>query len=161
MALHEVHIEKGQLSKFEDYKAVFEDSALLRHYGEYVWDWVKQGLMEESAFVAVDRNGEYVGFMWMQMESMYANQPYLSLLGVRKDYRGHGVGEMLIRHFIKLYEDAGYDRGLIAVNDFNPRARLLYESMGFHKIAQFPEALTPETNDLYLLMRKSGFQSNV
>lgn len=161
MAVHEINIEKGKLGKYEEYQKIFEDSTLLRHYGDYVYEWMKQGLMDDNVYIAVDGNGESVGFMWMEMQSMYANQPYLSLLGVRKDYRGKGVGEKLIRFFIKQYEDAGYDRGLIAVNDFNPRARILYEAMGFHKITEFPEALTPTTNSVYLLMRKSGFNSNV
>lgn len=161
MAVHEINIVKGECGKYEEYVKIFEDSTLLRHYGENVYDWMKQGLMDDNVYIAVDRNGEYVGFMWMEMNSMYANQPYLDLLGVRKDYRGRGVGEKLIQYFIDTYEAAGYDRGLIAVNDFNPRARQLYESMGFHKITQFPEALTPTTNDVYLLMRKKTFNSNV
>jgi ribosomal protein S18 acetylase RimI-like enzyme len=92
--------------------------------------------------------------MWMQIESVYANMPYLALLGVRRDYRSHGIGQMLLKYFIQSYESKGYDRGFIAVNDFNPLARRLYEDMGFHKFMQMPESLDPSHN-LYLLMRKT------
>ncbi len=161
MAVHEVHIVKAVPEKFEEYKKIFEGSTLLRHYKENIYEWMEAGLAADEVYIAEDGHGEAVGFMWMQMQSMYAEQPYLALLGVRSDYRAHGVGQKLIQFFIDAYEAAGYDRGLIAVNDFNPRARILYEDMGFHKIIQYPEALS-NSNKVYLLMRKSKkFSSNV
>ena len=161
MAVHEIHIVKAVPEKFEEYKKIFEGSTLLRHYKENIYEWMEAGLAADEVYIAEDGHGEAVGFMWMQMQSMYAEQPYLALLGVRSDYRAHGVGQKLIQFFIDAYEAAGYDRGLIAVNDFNPRARILYEDMGFHKIIQYPEALS-NSNNVYLLMRRSRkFNSNV
>lgn len=161
MAVSEVHVVKATAEKFKEYKKIFEGSTLLRHYGQNIYEWMEAGLASGEAYIAEDRNGEAVGFMWMQLESMYAEQPYLALLGVRTDYRYHGVGQMLIEYFINTYEALGYERGLIAVNDFNPRARALYEAMGFHKITQYPEAISP-SNNVYLLMRKTRkFNSNV
>lgn len=154
MALHEVHIVKADPSRLEDYKKIFVDSTLLRHYGDMLYEWLEAGLASGELWIAEDRNGEAVGSMIMTLESMYANLPYLALLGVRKDYRNKGVGEKLLRYFIDSYESLGIDRGFIAVNDFNPRARLLYTAMGFNKFATFPEALDPSHN-VYLLMRKS------
>lgn len=161
MAVHSVHVVKADPEKFEEYKKIFEGSSLLRHYGEDVYGWMKMGLDAGEGYIAEDANGEAVGFMWMQIPSIYADLPYIALLGVRKDYRAHGVGQLLIRFFINVYEKVGYDRALIAVNDFNPRARILYEDMGFHKLLQYPETLNP-SNNVYLLMRKSKkFNSNV
>lgn len=161
VAVHEVHVVKADPRKFEEYKRIFDGSTLLRHYQNNVYEWMEAGLADNEVFIAEDGKGEAVGFMWMQLQSMYAQQPYLALLGVRSDYRAHGVGQKLIQYFIDTYESAGYDRGLIAVNDFNPRARILYEDMGFHKILQYPEALS-NSNNVYLLMRKSKkFNSNV
>ena len=161
MALHSVHVAKADPEKFEEYKLIFDGSSLIRHYGDNVYEWMKTALDADEAYIAEDRNGETVGFMWMQIPSMYADQPYLALLGVRNDYRAHGVGQLLIQFFINVYERAGYERGLIAVNDFNPRARILYEDMGFHKFIQYPESLNPG-NNVYLLMRKTKkFNSNV
>lgn len=154
MAVHEIHIIKGIDEKFEEYKRIFDGSSLLRHYGGYVYEWMETGLAEGNVYIAEDGNGEAVGFMWAQLKSMYAEQPYISLLGVRSDYRAHGVGQKLISYFINLYESEGYERGLIAVNDFNPRARILYEDMGFHKITSYEDAIS-QSNSVYLLMRKS------
>ncbi len=161
MAVNEVHVVKATAEKFEEYKKIFDGSSLLRHYGQNLYDWIETALSDGEAFIAEDRLGEAVGFMWMQLDSMYAGQPYLALLGVRSDYRYHGVGQKLIQYFIDDYESKGFDHGLIAVNDFNPRARALYETMGFHKILQYPEALS-SSNNVYLLMRKTKkFNSNV
>ena len=152
-----IEIVKADPAKKEDYKRIFDNSPLYNHYfknTDLLDKVLSEALKAGQAYVAVDRNGEAVGFMWMQIESVYANMPYLALLGVRTDYRSHGVGQMLIKYFIESYESKGYDRGFIAVNDFNPLARRLYEDMGFHKFMQMPESLDPSHN-LYLLMRKS------
>ena len=154
LAVHEIHIIKGSGEKFDEYRKIFDGSSLIRHYGDHVYEWMQQGLIENNVYIAEDGNGEAVGFMWAQLNSMYAEQPYISLLGVRSDYRAHGVGQRLIQHFIDIYEGEGYERGLIAVNDFNPRARILYEDMGFHKITAYQDAMS-ESNNVYLLMRKS------
>lgn len=154
MAVHEIHIVKGTCEKFEEYKKIFDGSSLLRHYGDHIYEWMEQGLSENNVYIAEDGNGEAVGFMWAQLNSIYAEQPYISLLGVCSDYRAHGVGQKLIQYFIDIYESKGFERGLIAVNDFNPRARILYEDMGFHKITAYQDAVSA-SNNVYLLMRKS------
>lgn len=161
MAVHEVHVVKATAEKFEEYKKIFAGSGIQRHYGNAVYDWMQAGLTAGEVYIAEDRNGEAVGFMWMQLESAYAGLPYLALLGARDDYRYHGIGRMLLKYFIDTYEAKGANRGLIAVNDWNPRARALYESFGFHKITTYPESVNP-ANNIYLLMRKSRtFNSNV
>ena len=154
MAVHEVHIIKGTGEKFEEYKRIFAGSSLLRHYGDHVYEWMEAGLAEGNVYIAEDGNGDAVGFMWAQLNSMYAEQPYIALLGVRSDYRAYVSCQTLISHFINIYEAEGYERGLIAVNDFNPRARILYEDMGFHKITAYQDAMS-QSNSVYLLMRKS------
>ncbi|HPD88918.1 MAG TPA: GNAT family N-acetyltransferase [Oscillospiraceae bacterium] len=154
MALHEVHIVQGVPERYEEYTHIFDGSKLQIHYGEELNNWIRAGLEEGHIFIAEDRNDEAVGLMWMQMESVYAGMPYLNLLGVRKDYRGKGVGRKLIEFFIAVYEKLGFERAFIAVNDFNPRARALYVRLGFQKMMQYPDAMDP-SNSVYLLMRKS------
>ena len=103
MAVHEIHIVKADKSKAMDYRRIFDGSKLFQHYGENVHNWMDSALANDEVWIAEDRNGEAVGFMWMQIESVYANMPYLALLGVRTDYRSHGVGQMLIKYFIELH----------------------------------------------------------
>ncbi|HNW05210.1 MAG TPA: GNAT family N-acetyltransferase [Oscillospiraceae bacterium] len=160
MALHEIHIVQGVPDRYEEYTHIFDGSKLQIHYGAELAKWIRAGLEEGHIYTAEDRNGEAVGLMWMQMESVYAGLPYLNLLGVRQDYRGHGVGRKLLEFFIAVYEKLGYDHAFIAVNDFNPRARALYVRMGFQKMMQYPDGMDP-SNSVYLLMRKSrGCRAN-
>lgn len=154
MALHDVTVVKADPTRMEDCRRVFDGSTLLRHYGDTLYDWLDGGMADGDLVVAQARDGDIVGAMIMQMTSMYAGLPYIALLGVRSDYRNKGVGEKLIRYFIDSYEAKGIDRSFIAVNDFNPRARLLYTAMGYDKFSTFPEALDP-AHSVYLLMRKS------
>ena len=154
MALYGVSVVKADPCRLEDYKRIFDGSTLFRHYGDMLYEWLEAGLADGELWIAEARDGEAVGAMIMTLDSVYANLPYLALLGVRSDYRNKGVGEKLIRFFIDTYEAMGIDRGFIAVNDFNPRARLLYTAMGFEKFTSFPEAKDP-SHSVYLLMRKS------
>ena len=160
MALHDISVVKADPSRMSDYRRVFDGSSLFRHYGQMLYDWLDGGMENGELMVAEARDGEAVGIMIMQMTSMYAGLPYIALLGVRSDYRNKGVGEKLIRYFIDTYEAKGIDRSFIAVNDFNPRARLLYTAMGFEKFTTFPEALDP-THSVYLLMRKSRINDKI
>ena len=153
-----IEIVKADPAKKEDYKRIFENSPLYNHYfkkGDLLDRVLADSLKAGRAYVAVDRKGEAVGYMSMSTsDSSVDGLPCLTLLGVRGDYRSHGIGQMLIKFFIESYESKGYDRGFIAVNDFNPLARRLYEDMGFHKFMQMPESLDP-SHSLYLLMRKT------
>lgn len=160
MALNGVHIVKGEMAKFEEYKKIFDGCSILRHYENNLYEWMEAGLAAEEVYIAEDRNGEAVGFLWMQMHSAYAGLPYVALLGVRKDYRARGVGKKLLQFFIDVYEKVGFERALIAVNDFNPRARKLYEDMGFHKLMQYEDAMQTG-NNVYLLSRKSKSNYNI
>ena len=65
LAVHEVHIVKAEKSKIEEYKRIFDDSKLYKHYGENVYDWMGSALANDEVWIAEDRNGEAVGFMWM------------------------------------------------------------------------------------------------
>ena len=153
-----IEIVKADPAKKEDYKRIFENSQLYNHYfkkGDLLDKCLTESLKAGRAFVAVDRKGEAVGYMSMSpSDPMVDGLPCLTLLGVKDTMRGKGIGQMLLKYFIESYESKGYDRGFIAVNDFNPLARRLYEDMGFHKFMQMPESLDPSHN-LYLLMRKT------
>ena len=137
-----IEIVKADPAKKEDYKRIFENSQLYNHYfkkGDLLDKCLTESLKAGRAFVAVDRKGEAVGYMSMSpSDPMVDGLPCLTLLGVKDTQRGRGIGQMILKYFIEIYESKGYDRGFIAVNDFNPLAIRLYEDMGFHKFMQMP-----------------------
>ena len=55
---------------------------------------------------------------------------------------GLGLGERLIAHAEGRIRERGFDRALIGVEDDNPRARQLYELLGYRVIGHEDEAWT-------------------
>lgn len=56
---------------------------------------------------------------------------YLAHLGVNPTMRSHGIGKQLIAHLLGLGKTAGYALAVLDVATDNPRAQVLYESVGF------------------------------
>jgi ribosomal protein S18 acetylase RimI-like enzyme len=60
---------------------------------------------------------------------------FIDALAVRADQRGRGVGTALLRGAFDLAGELGVERLRLQVVDTNPRAKALYERMGFHAAA--------------------------
>ncbi len=56
---------------------------------------------------------------------------YIGHVAVREELRGQGVGRSLLEHLLARARGAGYRRAGLDVAASNPRARALYEAMGF------------------------------
>ena len=71
-------------------------------------------------------------------------------LAVDKSYRGQGIGTMLIEGVIEFARQNGYSEVLLEVVDTNPKAKVLYERMGFK---------VKKKVNFYFLTRSAGFSS--
>ena len=81
-------------------------------------------------YVAMSSKNEPVGVMHMTRDGL-AGLPYLSLLGVKKRYRGMGIGTALVKIFIGVMEAGEAPNMFIMTSKFNVRAKKLYQSLGF------------------------------
>lgn len=70
---------------------------------------------------------------------------YLDTLATLPQYRGQGVGSALISDATKKAKSAGLPLGLLVADD-NPKARKLYESLGFTPVGRRPFAGEIMTN---------------
>ena len=130
-----IEIVTADPAKKEDYKRIFDNSALYNHYfkktdllDKVLTDALKAG----RAYVAVDRKGEAVGYMSMSpSDAMVDGLPCLTLLGVKDTQRGRGIGQMLLAFYVGVMTQLGFKECALVVNDWNPRARKLYDSLGF------------------------------
>ncbi len=59
---------------------------------------------------------------------------YVSRLIVKKEYRGMGIGSILVDYVIDLCKSMGYNELSIGVNKDNERALNLYRKKGFTKV---------------------------
>ena len=129
-----IDIQKADPAKLEEYKHIFDNSALYTHYFKKKPELLEQWLTEymPNAYIAVDRNGNSVG--WISISAYDAHidgLPNITLLGVKDSARGRGIGQMLISFYVDVMTQLGCEECAVVVNDWNPRARKLYDSLGF------------------------------
>ncbi|MFC5731819.1 GNAT family N-acetyltransferase [Cytobacillus gottheilii] len=63
------------------------------------------------------------------------NEWYLDSIVVNKAYRGMGIGTLLLKAMCQTASDAGFERIGLNVDVANPKAKKLYSSIGFIKVA--------------------------
>ena len=152
-----IEIVKADPAKKEDYKRIFENSQLYNHYfkkGDLLDKCLTDSLKAGKAFVAVDRKGEAVGYMSMSTsDSTVDGLPCLTLLGVKDTMRGRGIGQMLLKFYIEVMTQLGFKECALVVNDWNPRARKLYDSLGFKLRKSFDDPAVGGFMD-HMLVRK-------
>jgi ribosomal protein S18 acetylase RimI-like enzyme len=96
-----------------------------------------RGISRGEIFVAVNNDLECLGFIWVNPSGMFDKFPYLHMIAVRREYRGIGIGKILIRYFEDNYRNDG-SKAFLVVADFNPKAKTLYESLGYKEVGVIP-----------------------
>ncbi|WP_125777743.1 GNAT family N-acetyltransferase [Antribacter gilvus] len=80
-----------------------------------------------------------VGYHWgeryeQDWEVQGYSAGYTHLLGVRRDYRGRGIGPAVLAHAMRVFAADGMDRAELSVDTENPTGAYgLYERLGFTK----------------------------
>ena len=54
-----------------------------------------------------------------------------------------GIGHTLVETFIGVSRSLGYKKCSLLVSHFNPRAKNLYQSLGFKKVGYVPDCILP------------------
>lgn len=137
-----VTFEIGKLENLEQYKEVFFDSALFHHYfqdDDRLTDSLREALQKKELF-AVYHKEEIVGAMEIRFKGFFGAFPYLALLGVKKGWRGQGVGKKMLGFFEEAARQLGHSRTSLMVSGFNVRAKNLYQSLGYRKIGMLENA---------------------
>lgn len=152
---YRVNFVKGTTDKWDEYVKIFDNSPLYEHYfkgTDTLREWVYGPLEAGNVIIAETESGEPVGLMVYDMAGMYGELPYLALLGVKEGFRGKGVGEQLVDVYCGICESLGFKKMFIAVSDFNPRAKALYQKKGFKPLLLVPDLLKDGIAE-WLLMR--------
>jgi len=78
----------------------------------------------------------------LQMEAIIpppsANAGFISQIGVKDEFRGHGIGTLLIQHLVERTQAMGLQKCELDVAVSNPRAQGLYERLGFKVVKENP-----------------------
>jgi len=129
------------------------DEALARpELAKVLAGWGRPG---DLAMVATDGQGERIGAAWMRLWTradhlsgfIDEQSPELGI-GVRKEFRRHGVGTALLLAVLGRAREDGVPRVSLSVEIENV-ARLLYERFGFqlHSVAQGVATLVVHLDD--------------
>ena len=81
--------------------------------------------------------------------------PYLATIAVDPAWRGRGVGRMLIA-FVEDHFRPEARHLFLCVSSFNPRARALYERLGFRQVGELPEYFIPNASEILMHKRLRG-----
>lgn len=154
-----VTIKKGDPSRLEEYVDILRESSLWDHYyapdEQVLRGTLSDALAKGNLFIAESSSGEPVGLMHCEWKGMFGLWPYLALLGVKKNYRGMGIGHALLDTFESVGRALGARNLFICVSGFNPRARALYISKGFRKVALIPGLYRDDVEENVLMKRLS------
>lgn len=156
---NKIEIEKADASKIEEYKELFKNCSLYDHCFKKT-DLLDQKLNEDISkghgFVAVDRDGVTVGYATIVPSDPLADGlPLIKLLAVKPDKRGRGIGQMLLKFYEGVMAGIGYTECGLVVCDWNPRARKLFDSLGYKLRKSFDDKVVGGYVD-HLLVKKIG-----
>ena len=67
--------------------------------------------------------------MYFMPKGVFGSYPYLHIIAVKEEYRNLGIGKQLIKYFEENSSDYSSSKYFLTVDDFNPQARKLDESL--------------------------------
>lgn len=107
-------------------------------------------LPDQEAYVALDDADAVVGFILLVMRGAFVG--YIRSIAVRADWRSRGLGRALLAFAeARIHRDS--PNVFLCVSSFNPRARALYERVGFETIGELHDYIVRGHSEW--LMRKS------
>jgi len=111
---------------------------------------IEEGITKEEILVAIDSDGLCTGFIWYVPFGAFHSFPYLHIIAVKEEYRGLGIGKKLLSYFEEVISQSS--KVFLVVSDFNPRAKLLYERIGYKEVGVIPNLYKDGVVE-YLMMK--------
>lgn len=138
----EVEIITAELNYIDDCVKALVQSDLGRYYFNEplkAETTLKEALYKKELYIALTDNGECVGFVWFIPNGAFHSFPYLHIIAVKEEYRNHGVGKQLLKFFEDKASTSASSKYFLTVDDFNPKARKLYEKLGYQCVGTLPD----------------------
>lgn len=115
--------------------------------------WTKQGFldaldMESNILLVAEENGEILGY---ECTYMTIDEGELTNIAVRKDQRGNGIAEQLLRQLRAEALRVGVERIVLEVRVSNAAAISLYEKVGFINLGIRKNLYERPTEDGYIM----------
>jgi mycothiol synthase len=117
----------------EAYNAAFADRGFA---GDGIAEWAagpfsgQESFRPELSFLALE-GGTISGFVLCTVEDDEPHTGWIDTVGVRPAARGRGIADALLLAAMRAMHAAGLQDAALRVNDDNPRARRVYDRLGF------------------------------
>lgn len=115
------------------------DTAEEEGWKEFQSEHIQDPNYDPDLWFAAEVNGELVGFIIGNKSTPFGDDyGWVSILGVKREYRKSGIGKALLLHFFQAIKVNGSKRvGLSVDTDSLTGATKLYESVGLRVIEQY------------------------
>lgn len=150
----EINIIKAENKHIMDCKVALQYSELGRVYfpkEDKIIKDLNKGISKGEIFVAISKEGQCLGFLWFILNSAFHCFPYLHIIAVKDEFRNLGIGKKLLQYFEESISRRPSSLFLV-VADFNPRAKQLYESIGYKEVGVIPNLYKMGVTE-YLMMK--------
>jgi len=136
----EITVIKGSINYIDDCEEALVNSELgKRYFSEKgkARKALEEGFNENDIYVAIDKNNNCKGFVWVILNGIFHMHPYVHIIAVKSENRGQGIGKMLLKFIEDVYYKK-YSKLFLVVSDFNPDAKRLYKDIGYSVIGDIP-----------------------
>jgi len=115
------------------------DTTLQEGWKEFETEHVQDPNYDPDLWFSATVNGEMVGMIFGNKSTPFGpDYGWVAILGVKREWRKHGIGKALLLHFFQKIKEKGSTKvGLSVDSDNLTGATHLYESVGLHVIEQY------------------------
>jgi ribosomal protein S18 acetylase RimI-like enzyme len=151
----DINIIKADRRYLDDCKIALMNSELGRTYfadEKKALNTITEGITKEEIFVALNDEDICIGFIWVILNGTFHSFPYLHIIAVKDEYRNLGIGKKLMEYFEKVVSE-GCSKVFLVVADFNPKAKQLYQRIGYNEVGKLPNLYKNGITE-YLMMKE-------
>jgi ribosomal protein S18 acetylase RimI-like enzyme len=115
--------------------------------------FLREGLAKEEIFVALDEQGDCLGYVWFTLTGAFYRFPYVLNLAIKRNLRGKGIGKRLLSFF----EDRGFKKAstlFLLVSDFNDKAKKFYQDLGYQEVGLIPDLVREGVTEHIMMKSK-------
>ncbi len=152
-----ITVIKGSINHLNDCEDALVDSELGKRYFSEKGSARKsleEGFCKNEIYVAIENN-KCMGFIWVIFNGIFHSFPYIHIVAVKSEVRGQGIGEELLR-FVENEYFCNYSKLFLVVADFNPKAKRLYERIGYSEIGKIPDLYRKGISECLMMKSKEA-----
>ena len=124
----------------------FDFSTLLEYDKHITRDELDKKIRREEIIIA-QLDGTFLG--WLRWSLFWDEIPFINMLGVLREYRGNGIGTLIVTEWERLMSEQGFSKAMVSTLE-NESAQHFYRKLGYRDLGRF----LPFENEYELILGK-------